>query len=464
MAAIRDSRFDLPAVEPRPAPQRPKSAPKQTMMGLNFNDFHDDTEAPPEQEDTTRPVESERLDLLRSGVSPSGILSGQGVLSTDSWSEEDDDGPATQALTPDAIAALELGDATKDASTDRRKSLLDRLRANTDSVKKHSVPTPAPQHAIVSTSRLAKPHMEDLGEDLRVAAIEDSQVAAVEVEIESIASLDLEPVADIEVEPVADIEVEPVADIEVEPLVEVEPEPVDTWGRGPRFSIPEPAKAPAAPKVQHHFGEDDLDELAFGEDDLDEVDDFIQESFISAPPAQQPAHSEAAGELPAAEMNQLERDLRASGLDGRGVFDSLEGFPPGLVPEPQVPVEAPLMAQQGVPVAPSPQAPALDFGAQVPGAQPMAPQEIAAPTPAGQTPQQPADKKPKAAAMKMIRMVCALLGVLGLILAGLGGAVLLGGEGLGLPISATIATISLVAGCILMVCAGLFLLALRWIS
>src|SRR5690606_8397475 len=174
----------------------------------------------------TRPIDTNRLADIRSGVSPAAILSGRGVLAEDSSVEEEDGGPATQALTPADLAAFERNDGT-----DKRKNLLSKLRANTDK-------SPSSQTARRGTGgaggpmfHLPSPTPAELDDALDGVEVEPAEIAEIQ-EIEAIEPLDAHDIFDPFAEP------------------KVAPEPGESWGRGPHFSIPEPTGAPAAPVVR----------------------------------------------------------------------------------------------------------------------------------------------------------------------------------------------------------------------
>lgn len=399
LAAIRDSKFDLPAVQAGPASAPNKGSAKHTMMGLNFGIS---------QEDSTRPIDTNQLADIRSGVSPAAILSGRGALAEDSSAREDDGGPATQALKPADLAALERSDGS-----DKRKNLLTRLRANAD---KSTSSQTARRGAGSPAFHVPAPTEPKADEDLKIAQPEAPEVQEI-VEIEP-----LEPLDDGEVfDPVA----QPAAAAQ----------PVESWGRGPRFSIPEPTQAPGAPSLPPNDLYDELDAYDDGADAFSadsQASDLVQESFVSqeVPKAEEPEQvSLLDASRPPSEHGAFQPPHASAAAHGaRGVFDSLDGIPSDLFQD-----EAALS---------------------------VAPEQPAQPAPAAE----PSGASSKAGALRVIRIVCAALGALGVTLAMLGAVILVGGDGLGGAISATLATICLVVGCVLCACTGLFILALRWIS
>src|SRR5690554_2994067 len=407
LAAIRDSKFDLPAVQDRPAAPPHERSAKHTMMGLNFGIS---------QEDSTRPIDTNQLASIRSKISPAAILSGRGALAEDSSAQEVDGGPATQALKPADLAALERNDGSE-----KRKNLLSKLRANSDKSTSSQTARRSPGGAGGPAFHVPSPTPAEPEEDLELAPLEPPEVQEI-VEIEALEPLDDSDVFDPFAEP------------------DIAPPPVESWGRGPRFSIPEPTQAPSAPALRPDaydeldaYDDDGADEFGAGRDESGLVQEsFVSQEFPNTDDLEQVSLLDASHHQHAHNaLSSLGATSSAHG--GRGVFDSLDGIPADLV-----------LGEDAL--------------LEDPAALSVLPDQEIQPAPA-----QP-DPSSKAGAVRVIRIVCAALGALGLTLAALGAVILLGGEGLGVAISATVATICLVVGCVLCACTGLFVLALKWIS
>lgn len=404
MDAIRESSFggESPGKKPTPTPAKSDRESKKTLMGIHFEDM---------PEDSTRPVDEQRLAQIRAGVPKAGIVS-QDAAS--------DESPKTEVLRRETNV-----DAEDDDAPNRRQKLLRRLRSKRGSEASTDKATGASPGATDDPAAGS-------GEDLLDVAVDALELEEVEVEAVEEAQPDVETGTD--------------ERVEVDPI-DGESASANSWTGGPRFSIPTPASTPSAPRVDA----DGADVQTLSEEPSVEDSDSSQESFVTQDPVADPQSAQiprAGGAKTAFPTETSPRQPQIARSEQRqgGVFDSLEGVSlDSIQPEATQPEIQPEVQLDDAP------SPIVD----------AAPDSSA---PASATPAQQPQNDSKAGPIRVIKGVCAALIALGLLAAGYGALMLFGGAQLSPGVSASVATICLVAGCVICVCAGFFLLALKWIS